>query len=71
MIFCVWGFEWRGAGLAPKRRRGFAAGADNRIDDLEMLGIIDAWIKQQNCQTCGVPTDFDILQALDRWVRGT
>ncbi len=48
-----------------------AAGADNRIDDLEMLGILDAWIKARDYQGCGVPTDFDVLQALDRWVRGT
>jgi hypothetical protein len=47
-----------------------AAGADNRIDDIEMLGILDAWIKGQGYQSCGVPTDLDVLQALDRWARG-
>ncbi len=47
-----------------------AAGTDNKIDDLEMLGILDAWIKGQSYRTCGVPTDVNVLQALDRWVRG-
>lgn len=46
-----------------------AAGADNIIDDIEILSIIDAWIKQHSYQTCGVPTDVDVLQALDTWIK--
>ncbi|MCI2431672.1 hypothetical protein LM602_03835 [Candidatus Acetothermia bacterium] len=45
-----------------------AAGTENKIDDIKILGIIDAWIKGQGYQTCGVPSDSDVLQALSRWI---
>ncbi|MCS7158704.1 MAG: hypothetical protein N0A16_13405 [Blastocatellia bacterium] len=58
---------------APPPAGGFiacAAGADGAIDDLEMLSIIDAWIKQKSYQNCGVPSDLDIMETLDRWIKG-
>jgi hypothetical protein len=47
------------------------AGSDQFIEDMEMLSILDAWIKNRSYKTCGVPTDSNVLQALNLWIKAT
>lgn len=47
------------------------AGSDQFIEDMEMLSIIDAWIKNRSYKTCGAPTDSNVLQALNLWIKAT
>lgn len=47
------------------------AGSDQFIEDLEMLSILDAWIKNRSYKSCGAPSDTNVLQALNLWIKST
>lgn len=47
------------------------AGSDQFIEDMEMLSIIDAWIKNKSYKNCGAPSDTNVLQALNLWIKST
>lgn len=47
------------------------AGSDQFIEDMEMLSIIDAWIKNRSYKNCGAPSDTNVLQALNLWIKAT
>lgn len=44
-------------------------GPDSIFDDVEILWILDAWIKYRNYQGCGIPTDIDVIQVLEKWIK--
>lgn len=47
-----------------------AAGPDEIFDDAEILRVITAWVEGRDFEGCGIPTDDELLTAIDLWVRG-
>lgn len=47
------------------------AGPDQILDDEEILQLIKAWLDGRSFEDCGVPTEEQLLQAIDAWILGT
>jgi hypothetical protein len=39
------------------------------MQDFEVLEALNAWIKYRDYNSCGIPTDFNMIQILEKWIK--